>query len=200
LIKESATEEQRMKLTLRNLLWLALVGNLLCTIVAFGEPKGGLRPDWKPRAGGKKGDLHAPIFYRDVRNAVIKPMLVLANDKGAAAVLFTDDIREPGVTGVRYRYRYESFAGKTKQEGDGQLYEQRAENGTLGGNTQLVIADLSVGWSLGGVGTGWLYYSPEKTRVHLADGRTFNARAEPIPGRPGKFNPVPTLDLRRFKP
>jgi hypothetical protein len=186
------------QLTLRDLFWLvALVamGSLLSAGSLVAAPP--LRDGWKPGIGPKDGDLSVSISYGD--DPEKRPMLVLTNGNGAAAVVFTSPIVEPGVVGVGYRYRYESFDGKTKNEGERELFEQRHEDGTMGGDVRIVIADLSVGWSMADKDRGWFYYSPEHTRIHPADGRLFKPRTVAIaPG--GKKSLIPALDLQRFRP
>jgi hypothetical protein len=159
-----------------------------------------LRKGWKEGVGSKEGDLVAPVFYRDPENAAAQSMLVLTNNDGAAAIYFTGNFAEPGVTGVAYSYRYESFDGKTKREGTGELFEQRNAERTLGGSVDIDIAGLAIRWSPADVHRGWIYYSPEKVRVNLADGRQFASRTIMSPAFEGGLRVIPALDLQRFKP
>lgn len=181
----------------------SLVFVLLVASAAYAQPPKDpvrLREGWQPGVGPKEGNLVAPVFYRDPEGESALTMLVLSNREGAAAVVITGNFAEPGVEGVAYRYRYESFDGKTKKNGTGQLFEQRNAEGTMGGVVQIDIAGLAVRWSPGDSYRGWLYYSPDTVRVNLADGRQFESRTHSVPGREGEFVVIPALDLQRFKP
>lgn len=195
------------RLHLRDLFWLVLISSMLIPGLSFGEPNEArtVRRAWRPGTPGGKGELSAPVFYRNAKNAHAKPMLILTNKKGAAAVIFDDSFTEPNtvvsgveIAGVRYRYRYESFDGEKKLQGSGELYEEQHVD-RMGGDMHIEIADLVIGWSAGDIDTGFIYYSPETTRVHLADGRAFAIRFEPIPMRVGAFKEIPALNLHRFK-
>lgn len=164
--------------------------------VAPGE----LRPDWKPGVAGTDTDVVVPIFYQGPRAESPLQMLVVANEHGAAAIRMTEDRRERKITWMKYEYRYESFDGKVREAGDGEVYEQRSPEGVLGGNVYLEIKDLSVGWTLADNGCCWIYYSPEKVRTHVAKAQLYMKQRRRIPGRPGEFAETPALNLQRFRP
>ena len=169
------------------------------TLATESVAPGELRPDWKPGVAGTDTGLNVPIFYQGPRAESPLQMLILANENGAAAIRMTEDRREPKITWMKYEYRYESFDGKVREDGVGEVYEQRSPEGVLGGNVNLVIKDLSVGWTLADSGCCWIYYSPEKVRVHVANAQLYTKQRRPIPGRPGEFTETPALNLQRFR-
>ena len=158
-----------------------------------------LRPGWKPGVAGEVGDIKTPVFYLHPKREIVGQMIVLANAKGAAAVRFSAGVPTPGVVVAKYEYRYESFDGKIQKSGVGELFEQRDDSGTVGGNVHLSIADLSASWSPADHDCCWIYYTPEKVRVQIAEASLFTSRVEPKPFQPGEFVKTPALDLKRFK-
>ena len=135
----------------------------------------------------KRGDISAPLAYENT-------MLVLVSEEGAAAVIF----RGVGGGSASYDYRYESKDGSRTEAGTRALSERREPAGNLGGELYIKAGPISVGWSRGSDTSGWIYYTPEKVKVHLANAKDFADRREPIPipGDPERL--VPKLDLKRF--
>jgi hypothetical protein len=101
------------------------------------------------------------------------------------AVVFTNKLEK----GIGYKFRYESADGKTKETGAGKLFEKYKrlpgkDPGEVvddGGELWFKAGPFEVEWSVGGEGRGWIYYSPEKVRVHIAHAKHFDK-----------------LDLKRF--
>jgi Tol biopolymer transport system component len=123
--------------------------------------------------------LSAPITYKD-------SMVVLTSESGVAAVIFPEEIKD----GVKYRYRGLTGDGK-EVSGEGEVFEKykripiensddvRLEND--GGKLVIQAGPCEVQWSLGGKGRCFIYYSPEKMKVQMANARNYK-----------------TLDLKRF--
>ncbi|MBC7820336.1 MAG: hypothetical protein IAG10_25920 [Planctomycetaceae bacterium] len=178
------------------------IATLLCLIalVTFVSTQAAdLRPGWKPGVAGGAGDIKTPVYYVHPKREIVGQMIVLSNDKGAAAVRFSAEAPTPGVVVAKYEYRCESFDGRIQRSGVGELFEQRDDSGTVGGNVHLSIADLFVSWSPADHDCCWIYYTPEKVRLQVAEASLFKSRVEPKPFQPGEFVKTPALDLRRFK-
>jgi len=132
--------------------------------------------------GRRDGDISAPVVYEDL-------MLVLANGDGAAAVVFTN----PTERGVSYRFRYESRDGMKNTSGAGAVFEERENGRYAGGQLFIKAGPFRLGWSDGGAARGWIYYNPEKLKVHIAHAKDFENSDEARIGVPSK-----KLDLKRF--
>jgi hypothetical protein len=145
-----------------------------CLIVAVSAAAS----DEAPRNSGVKdvndsGRVAAPVVYKDL-------MLVLASDEGVAAVVFTDELKE----GRAYKFRYESNDGKTKDSGDGKVFEKykrfpgKKPKETVvvddGGELYLKAGPIKVEWSYSDDERGWIYYIPEKVRVQIATADEFD--------------------------
>jgi hypothetical protein len=155
-------------------LWLAV---LLCgsyvPVAGYGQA---------PR---RDGDITAPLLYDGM-------MLVLVNEDGAAAVVF----HGIGDGSVSYDYRFEAKDGGRSETGTRALSERRDAGGNLAGELFIRAGSISIGWSRAGAARGWIYYTPEKVKVHLADARDFADREEPA--GMGLVRRVPKLNLQRF--
>ena len=134
--------------------------------------------------GRRDGDISAPVVYKDL-------MLVFATKDGASAVVFYEETEH----GVLYKFRYESRDGKTKLDGKGKVYEQRDDDGSIGGAVFIITGPIRVGWSFGGEGRGWIYYNPDKVRVSIAKAKSFDNRVVKGPIREHFYK---KLDLKRF--
>lgn len=162
------------------------------------EPRADVATQEDVRTAREDGDIAAPIVYENL-------MLVLVNSKGAAAVIFTGDLdvvenaREERREGVSYRYRYQSRDGKNTFEGTGVVFERRSLGSRTyqGGRLFIKAGPIRLGWSYGDAGRGWIYYTPEELRVHIATAERFDDGVEVAPFDGTRF-PVPKLDLKRF--
>jgi tetratricopeptide (TPR) repeat protein len=115
--------------------------------------------------------ISAPVTYEGL-------MLVLSNEKGAAAIAFTREIQY----GVTYRYRYSPKQGK-EEFGEGKVFEKsRTIHGSkpdevhrVNDKEELVLeaGPLHVVWSFAEVGKGYIYYHPEHVRVQIASANDF---------------------------
>jgi|SRR6267142_1761408 len=119
-------------------------------------------------------------------------MLILVADDGVAAVVF----RGIGDGSASYDYRFETKGGARTEAGTRALSERRDAGGKLAGELYIKAGPIAIGWSRADAGRGWLYYTPEKVEVHLADARDFADRVEPA--GEGIVRPVPKLNLQRF--
>jgi hypothetical protein len=151
---------------------------LACLIIAVAKTATGQPP---PITGVKEVDTEdrvaAPVYYKD-------QMLVLATDQGVAAVVFTDKVKEGAKEGRKYKFRYESKDGKTKESGTGAVYENykrvpQKEAGKfavedLGSELYLKAGPIKLEWSLAEDESGWLYYNPDKVRVQIASADEFD--------------------------
>lgn len=140
--------------------------------------------------GRRPPKVTAPVVYKDL-------MLVLVTKDGAAAVAFTEVFDEETSDTekrycVKYRFRYESRDGKTHKSGIGVVYERYTKGRYDHGDLFVTAGPIRVEWSRGGAKRGWIYYAPEKTRVHAANARGFEDWKGPF-GTAQK-----RLDLRRF--
>ncbi len=132
--------------------------------------------------GRKNGDISAPLSYKDL-------MLVVTTGDGAAAVVFTEEAER----GVGYRFRYQSRDGKIQTPGAGQVFERYKDGVYDGGELFITAGPIKIGWSHCDPGKGWVYYNPEKARVHIAHADTFEG------GKPGfGGHATEKLDLTRF--
>lgn len=188
LLKESRTAPRRrfLQISLRSLLILMLVAACVCFWARQRTDRWPVMPGSVLETGG----LSAPLVYEDL-------MLVVTDAHGAAAVVFADEIENERfkVKGVGYRYRYESKDGKTILSGSGEVYEKQNPDGSYGGGRLwLAAGPIKVGWSYGGPGKGWIYYSPEKVHVHMAHARTFDGDKWGAQSD----SQIEILDLRRF--
>jgi beta-lactamase regulating signal transducer with metallopeptidase domain len=152
--------------------------------IIITDEKGGGPGAAGDNTGRREGDISAPVVYRDL-------MLVLANNEGAAAVVFT----EPTERGIGYRFRYESRDGKKVLGGTGALTEAYKGEEYVGGKLFIEAGPVRVGWSYGDERQGWIYYNPESLKVQLAHARDFEDRME---GIFGERNVVPKLNLKSF--
>jgi len=154
----------------RGFSWLTMA---LCAIQGFAAAAESARTE---------GDISAPASYKDL-------MLVLTTAEGAAAVIFTVE-RERGVS---YRFRYQSKDGTKHATGAGQVFERYKEGVYDGGELFINAGPIKIGWSHHDPGKGWVYYNPDKVRVHLAHADNFEG------GKPGFGGHVAEkLDLTRF--
>ena len=161
---------------MRTVLRSAVLTALLLPGAAFGQRNIGVGP---PK-GSEPGRLSAPVVYEDL-------LLVFASKDGVAAVVFTDKLEN----GIAYKFRYESRDGKTKEVGIGKLFEKykrfpgkKADEFEVvddGGELWFKAGPFEVEWSRAAADRGWIYYSPEKVRVHIAHAKNFDG-----------------LDLKRF--
>jgi len=137
------------------------------------------RADTPPR----KGDISAPVGYKDL-------MLVITTADGACAVVFGNRIE----MGVTYKYRFESKDGKTLSTGERKVLDRENAKGEHdGGELFIKAGQITLGWSDGDDGRGWIYYNPQNMRVHLAHAQDFDDRIEPDSGKR-----IDKLDLNRF--
>ena len=198
-IERSAVRQRGILATLAGLLLIVSAIYLATAAGRESKPRTDAAERDDVRSPKKDSDIAAPIVYKDL-------MLVLVNSEGAAAVVFTGDIDVDEVArgelrkGVSYRYRYESRDGKTTLAGDGTLFERRsrgADGEYLGGRLFINAGPIRLGWSCRDAGQGWIYYTPEEMRVHIARARLFEDTVEfpPFGERP---HTVPKLDLKRF--
>src|SRR5262245_37974560 len=94
---------------------------------------------------------------------------------------------------VSYRFRYESRDGMEAISGTGQLFEKYKNGRYAGGQLFIQAGPIRLGWSDGGAARGWVYYNPEKLKVHVAHAKDFENSDEARIGVPSK-----KLDLKRF--
>jgi len=130
-------------------------------------------------------DIPAPFVYEGT-------MLVLVSDDGVAAVIF----RPTAGGGAAYDYRYEGNDGKQLKSYNQPLFETRNPKGDMIGELYIKTGPISLGWSHGGDTKGWIYYTPEKVTVHLADAKDFADRVDTFGGA---ARVMPKLDLQRFR-
>jgi hypothetical protein len=164
-----------MRYRLRTLLILMAVGPLMVAAPRATSAQA-------PRA---KTDITAPLVYDGT-------MLVLVSDEDVAAVIF----RPTGRGSATYDFRFEGKDGAKSEAANVPLFETRDPAGNLTGELYIKAGSISVGWSKSSEKQGWIYYTPEKVKVHLADARDFADRPEPGPG--GMPRAIPRIDLQRF--
>lgn len=140
----------------------------------------------------------AGITYKDL-------MLVLVTEDGAAAVVFPANAEEADGS-LNYSFRYESRDGKVKKSGKGQVAErhkpgtdpevERNADGTIAGEPYIAAGPIRLQWSAGTADSGFVYYAPERVKVHIAHAKFFQASTSFDPFAGGIEEKA--LDLRRF--
>jgi len=156
-----------MRYRLRTMLILMAVGPLLA----------GLSGDALSQSPRVNTDITAPLVYDGT-------MLVFAADEGVAAAIFRTTVRGSAA----YDFRYEGKDGKRLEAVNKPLFESRDPAGNLGGELFIKAGPISIGWSKSDDKQGWIYYTPEKVKVHLADARDFSDRLEPgVGGLPSTY-------------
>jgi hypothetical protein len=134
--------------------------------------------------GRKEGDISAPVVYKEL-------MLVLSNDDGAAAVVFTEAIDR----GIKYKFRYESKDGKSSS-GEAAVFEKYENGRYAGGDLFIKAGPIQLGWSNGTPVRGFVYYNPDKMKVQIAMAKFFDdSVVKPIVGEPKL---IKKIDLKRF--
>lgn len=168
----------------RSLSACLLVVSFLGTSVCFGQ--------------APADEIPAPITYKDL-------MLVLVTAEGAAAIVFPAGVEEKDGS-VHYSYRYESRDGTVRKSGKSQVSEKRKPgtdrevernpDGSIAGVQYLGAGAISLQWSAGSAESGYVYYAPERIKVHIAHAQHFEDSTVPAPfGADGK---IKALDLRRY--
>jgi hypothetical protein len=144
-------------------------------------------------AQARADDISAPLAYKDL-------MLIVTSSDGGAAIVFTENAED----GVGYRFRYESRDGKTKRDGTGRVFEKRNAlgevirnaDGGIEGDFFITAGPIKLNWSPGTADSAWIYYNPDKTRVHMAHAKRFEKTTEINPF--GESRDIAPLDLKRF--
>jgi hypothetical protein len=148
----------------------AAIASLVFFVASDDRPA---RAESKALPGGKP--VAAKITYGET-------MLILASDRGAAAVVFPQGTE----SSARYQFRYESKDGKVKENGSGFLVEKykvgrptgKAGEFELiddGCETRLKAGPIEIEWSRCGDARGWIYYVPEKVHACFAEAKQCEA-------------------------
>ena len=113
----------------------------------------------------------APVVYHDL-------VLIVSTKAGVAAIDFDKAIEN----GITYRYRFCPTDTVEEQNGTGKVFEIYRRFQNMIGATRLVddgsqlwieADEIRLEWSFGGPDRGWVYYSPENTRVQIANSKKF---------------------------